>query len=155
MHWITRERVRVGRIGCAWLITRFIDRDAELHFVPGAQLEAEAARLGATIFHEHGSELARKGDVSSFEAVLARYDLTGDPALVLLGQIVNTADIKTSPYRRPEGAGLKAVTDGLLVLHEDDRALCEAGFRVYDALYAYCEEQIRLGRGASPGHPPA
>ncbi|MFO7169456.1 MAG: chromate resistance protein [Chloroflexota bacterium] len=142
MRWITRERVRVGRIGCAWLITRFIDREAELYFVPGAQLRAEAERLGATIFHEHGSELARRGDVSSFEVVMERYGLTGDPALVLLGQIVNTADIRTSPYKRPEGAGLKAITDGLLLLHEDDRAVCEAGFRVYDALYAYCKAQI-------------
>jgi hypothetical protein len=147
MRWITRERVRVGRIGCAWLITRFIDPDAELFFVPGAQLEAEATRLGATIFHEHGSELSRVGDVSSFEAVIARYNLGADPALALLGRIVNTADIKTGPYKRPEGAGLKATTDGLLLLHPgDDNALCRDGFRVYDALYAYCGEQVRLGR---------
>jgi hypothetical protein len=143
MRWITRERVRVGRIGCAWLITRFIDPEAELFFVPGQRLASEAERLGATIFHEHGSELSRKGDVSSFEAVIARYELGGDDALALLGQIVNTADIKTSPYKRPEGAGLKAVTDGLLLLHQDDHELCAAGFRVYDALYAYCREQVR------------
>jgi hypothetical protein len=147
VRWITRERVRVGRIGCAWLITRFIDQEAELYFVPGQQLQAEAKRLGATIFHEHGSELSRRGDVSSFEAVLQRYDLAGDPALALLGQIVNTADIKTSPYRRPEGAGLKAVTDGLLLLHDDDRALCEAGFAVYDALHAYCRQLVDTGKG--------
>jgi hypothetical protein len=143
VRWITRERVRVGRIGCAWLITRFIDPAAELYFVPGPQLTSEAARLGATIFHEHGSELARRGDVSSFEAVIARYGLTGDPALVLLGQIVNTADIKASPYRRPEGAGLRAIADGLLLLHADDHAVCEAGFRAYDALYAYCAETLK------------
>ncbi|HWQ16189.1 MAG TPA: chromate resistance protein ChrB domain-containing protein [Roseiflexaceae bacterium] len=143
MRWITRERVRVGRIGCAWLITRFIDPAAELYFVPGPQLASEAARLGATIFHEHGSELARRGDISSFEVVLERYGLASDPALALLGQIVNTADIKTSPYRRPEGAGLKAITDGLLLLHADDHAVCEAGFRVYEALYAYCRSTLK------------
>jgi hypothetical protein len=147
MRWITRERVRVGRIGCAWLITRFIDAEAEFFFVSGAQLDAEATRLDAKVFHEHGSGLSRVGDVSSFEAVIARYNLGGDPALALLGQIVNTADIKTSPYKRPEGAGLRAVTDGLLLLHpEDDHTLCREGFRVYDALYAYCIEQVRLGR---------
>lgn len=148
MRWITRERVRVGRIGCAWLITRFIDPQAELFFVPGAQLAAEAERLGATVFHERGSELSRVGDVSSFEAVVARYGLAADPAVALLAQIVNTADIKTSPFKRPEGAGLKAVTDGLLLLHSDDHAVCEAGFRVYDALYAYCQEQVRRHTGA-------
>jgi hypothetical protein len=147
LRWITRERARVGRIGCAWLITRFIDPEAELFFVPGAQLAPEAERLGATIFHEHGSGLDRRGDVSSFEAVIGRYGLGADPALGLLAQIVNTADIKTSPYKRPEGAGLRATTDGLLVIHpDDDHALCEIGFRVYDALYAYCGELLRAGR---------
>ena len=99
MKWITRERIRVGRIGCAWLIKRFIDPQAEFFFVPGPQLREEAGRLGATLFHVEGSELARQGDVSSFEVVMQRYGLGGDAALALLGKIVNTADIKTSPYR--------------------------------------------------------
>jgi hypothetical protein len=146
MRWITRERIRVGRIGCAWLITRFIDPEAELYFVPGPQLSDEAERLGAIAFHVEGSALARQGDRSSFEVMLQRYELTSDPALALLGRIVNTADIRQSPYRQPEGPGLKAITEGLLLVHTDDHALCAAGGQVYDALYAYCQEQVRRGR---------
>lgn len=146
MKWITRERIRVGRIGCAWLIKRFIDPQAEFSFVPGPQLREEAGRLGATIFHVEGSELARQGDVTSFEVVMQRYGLGGDAALALLGKIVNTADIKTSPYRQPEGYGLRATTDGLLLLHADDHALLEAGMHVYDALYAYCQDMVRRGK---------
>jgi hypothetical protein len=151
MRWITRERIRVGRMGCAWLIVRFIDPAAELYFVPGAQLSAEAERLGAIPFHVEGSGLARQGDRSSFEVMLQRYGLGDDPALALLGRIVTTADIRQSSYREPEGPGLKAITEGLLVLHADDHTLYEAAGRVYDALYAYCQEQVRRGsRAAAP-----
>jgi hypothetical protein len=146
MKWITRERIKVGRIGCAWLIKRFVDPEAEFFFVPGGQLQAEAERLSTTPFHVDGSGLERQGHTSSFEVVLERYGLTGDPALVLLGRIVNTADIKQSPYGQPEGPGLRAITDGLLLLHADDHALNEAGGRVYDALYAYCQDMIRRGK---------
>jgi len=146
MKWITRERIKVGRIGCAWLIKRFVDPEAEFFFVAGGALQAEAERLGATPFHVDGSGLARQGLTSSFEVVMERYGLTGDPALALLGRIVNTADIKQSPYGQPEGAGLRAITDGLLLLHADDHALNEAGGRVYDALYAYCQDMIRRGK---------
>jgi len=155
MHWATREHLRVGRIGCAWLIKRFIDPDAEFHFLPGGQLHAEAERLGATLFHVEGTPLARHGNISSFEAVLAAYNLTGDPALVLLGRIVNTADIAQSPYQQPEGAGLRAVADERTRLYADDHALQAAGSQVYDALYAYCQEQVRRGKpygaAANPG----
>jgi len=94
MKWATREHIRVGRMGCAWLIERFIDPGAEFVFLPGGQLRAEAGRLGATLFHAEGAELSRQGDVSSFEAVLRRYDLTGDPALVLLPPEASAEDIR-------------------------------------------------------------
>ena len=146
MHWITREHLRVGRMGCAWLITTFIDPAAEFHFLPGAQLRSEAERLGATLFHVEGSGLARQGELSSFEAVLRQYGLTGDPALVLLGRIVTTADIKQSPYKQPEGPGLRAIADGLALQYADDQLLFQAGCRVYAALYAYCQDMIRRGK---------
>ncbi|HMP43162.1 MAG TPA: chromate resistance protein, partial [Roseiflexaceae bacterium] len=79
--------------------------------------------------------------------LLERYDLAAEPALSMLGQIVNTADIRQSPYARPEGAGLKAITEGLRLVQPDDEALRVAGLVVFDALYAYCGEQLRLGRG--------
>jgi hypothetical protein len=146
MKWMTREHLRVGRMGCAWLIKRFIDPGAEFYFLPGGQLRAEAERLGARLFHADGAELARQGDTSSFEVVLQHYHLTDDPALALLGRIVNTADIKQSRYKQPEGAGLRAIADGLTLLYPDDHALNEAGSRVYDALYAYCQDMIRRGK---------
>ncbi len=146
MKWMTKEYMRVGRMGCAWLIKRFIDPAAEFVFLPGSQLRAEAERLGATLFHADGAELARRGDVSSFEVVIEHYRLASDPALVLLGRIVNTADIKQSRYRQPEGPGLRAIADGLGLQYTDDHRLNEAGMRLYDALYAYCQDMIRRGK---------
>src|SRR5215510_5173341 len=151
MKWITRERPKVGRLGCAWLIRRFIDPDAEFYFVAGRDVQVGAERLGATPYHADGAELSRQGDVSSVEVVMRHYDLESDPALVLLGRIVNVADIKQSRYDQPEGAGLRAITDGLQLCYADDHALNEAGGRVYDALYAYCQEMIRRGKLAG-GH---
>src|SRR5262245_32320352 len=89
MKWITRERPKVGRLGCAWLIRRFIDPEAEFYFVAGKDVRAEAERLDATPFHADGAELSRQGDVSSVEVVMRRYGLESDPALALLGRIVN------------------------------------------------------------------
>jgi hypothetical protein len=146
MHWITRDRPRVGRIGCAWLIRRFVDRDATFHFVPGPQLASAAERLGATIFHVEGSELSRHGDTSSFEAVIEHYTLGNEPALQLLARIVNTADITRSPFQQPEGAGLRAILDGVLLLDADDHAVLAIGMQVYDALYAYCQDMVRRGK---------
>ena len=146
MHWITKEHIRVGRMGCAWLIKRFVDPAAEFAFLPSSQLHAEAVRLGATLFHAEGAELTRRGDVSSFEVVLEHFGLTSNPALALLGRIVNTADIKQSRFKQPEGYGLRAIADGLGLQYDDDHALNEAGGRVYDALYAYCQEMIRRGK---------
>jgi hypothetical protein len=146
MRWITRERPRVGRLGCAWLIKTFVDPAAEFFFVAGRDVPVEAERLGATPFHADGAELVRQGDVSSFEVVMQRYGLAEDPALGLLGRIVNTADIKQSRYRQPEGPGLRAITDGLLLIYDDDQALNAVGGRVYDALYAYCQDMVRRGK---------
>ena len=151
MKWMTKEHIRVGRMGCAWLIRRFVDPAAEFVFLPGSQLRAEADRLGATLFHAEGAELARRGDVSSFEVVLEHFGLTSDPALMLLGRIVNTADIKQSRYRQPEGPGLRAIADGLALQYTDDYALNEAGGRLYDALYAYCQDMIRRGKPEGAG----
>jgi hypothetical protein len=146
MKWITRERPKVGRLGCAWLIRRFIDPDAEFYFVAGRDVQVEAERLGATPFHTEGAGLSRQGDVSSVEVVMRHYGLEADPALALLGRIVNVADIAQSRYNQPEGPGLRAITDGLLLCHADDHVVNEAGARVYDALYAYCQDMIRRGK---------
>jgi hypothetical protein len=133
-------------MGCAWLIKHFIDQDALFYFVAGSELTAKAAELQATAFHTEGVPLTRHGNVSSFEVVMQHYQLDSNPALVLLGKIVNTADIATSPYQQPEGYGLRAIADGLVLRSSSDEERNLAGFAIYDALYAYCQEMVRRGK---------
>ncbi len=152
MDWLTRERPKVGRVGCAWVIRRFIDSEAQFHFASGAQLEAEAARIGATIYHVPGSTLSRRGDSASFEVTCQEYGLTErDPALVLLCRIVNTADIPRGPTQEPEGPGLRAIIDGLLFVEAADQVVLDQGGRVFEALYAYCADQVRRRGSAAAG----
>jgi len=92
MKWITRERVKVDRVACPWLIRKFIDKDAEFLFVPTDQVMEVAEREGAIPYDVKGVELGHHGKECSFEAILKQYHLTGDSALVLLGKIVNGAD---------------------------------------------------------------
>ena len=155
MRWVTREQVRVGRMGCAWLITRFIDPEAEILTVPGPEVIPTAERTSATPFHAHGVALKRQGDRSSFEVMLAAYHLDGNPALALLGQIVNTADVHPSPFNRSEGAGLKAITDGFTALFATDAERLRAGAEVFDGLYRYCQQVVERadagGAASAPG----
>ena len=140
MKWVTREQVRVGRMGCSWLIRRFIDPEAEIIFVPRERVLPAAEELGATAFHEAGTGLGKSGDKSSFEVMLEAYNLTGDPALVLLGKIVGTADVPTSPWQQPEGPGMKALTEGILAAYPTDDERIDAARGAFDAFYAYCQE---------------
>src|SRR3954454_18235933 len=89
MKWITREKVKVDRVACPWLIKKFVDKDAEFVFVPGEKVMAEAKRLDAIPYDVKDVELGHHGKECSFEAILKKYELTGDPALMLLGRIVN------------------------------------------------------------------
>ena len=147
MKWITREHVKVDRVACPWLITRFVDKDAEFYFVPADQVMSEAARLGATPYDVKGVELGHKGKECSFDAIVRKYDLTHDPALVLLGRIVNGADTDNTLWSQPEGAGLQAIAEGFRHLgYRDDHEINAAERIVYDALYAYCQEMVRQGK---------
>lgn len=147
MKWITREHVNVDRVACPWLIKNHVDKDAEFFFVPADQVDAEAKRLGATPFDVPGVELGHHGKECSFEAILKSYNLTGDPALVLLGKIVNGADTDNTLWNQPEGPGLKAIADGFRRLgYESDDQINKAEWIVYDALYAYCREMVRQGK---------
>ena len=147
MKWITREKVKVDRVACPWLIRKFVDQDAEFHFVPADKVLEEAEHLGATPFDVKGVELGHHGKECSFDAVLRKYDLAGDSALVLLAKIVNGADTDNSLWNQPESIGLKAVAEGFRHLgYADDHALNAAEWIVYDALYAYCKEMIRRGK---------
>jgi len=116
MKWITREHVKVDRVACPWLIRKFVDKEAEFYFVPLDRLMIEAKRLGAIPFDAPDVELGHYGKECSFEAILKKYSLGKDPALVLLGKIVNGADTDNTLYRQPEGPGLAAISEGFLHL---------------------------------------
>ncbi len=152
MKWITREHVKVDRVACPWLIRKFLDKDAEFYFVPTEQITGEAKRLEAIPFDAPDVELGHHGKECSFEAILKKYSLGKDPALVLLGKIVNGADTDNTLYRQPEGPGLAAIAEGFRHLgFKNDHKINAAEWIVYDALYAYCQEMIRRGKaeGAS------
>ena len=147
MKWITRERVKVDRVACPWLIKKFVDRNAEFIFVPADKVSAEAKRLDAIPYDVKDVELGHHGKECSFEAILKKYKLANDRALMLLGRIVNGADTDNTLYHQPEGLGLEAIAEGFRHLgFPDDHALNAAEWIVYDALYAYCQEMIRQGK---------
>jgi hypothetical protein len=147
MKWITRVNVKVDRVACPWLIRKFVDEGAEFHFVAADQVMSEAERLGAIPYDVKGVELGHHGKECSFEAILKKYGLTEDLALVLLGKIVNGADTDNTLWNQPEGAGLHAIAEGFRLLgYKDDHEINAAEWIVYDALYAYCREMVRQGK---------
>jgi hypothetical protein len=147
MKWITREYVKVDRVACPWLIKKFVDKDAEFIFVPSDKVMDEAKRLDAIPFDVKNVELGHHGKERSFEAILKKYKLTADSALVLLGKIVNGADTDNTLYQQPEGPGLEAIAEGFRHLgYKDDRAVNAAEWIIYDALYAYCQEMVKQGK---------
>jgi hypothetical protein len=142
MKWITRERVKVDRVACPWLIRRFVDPEAEFLFVPADRVTERAAAESAVPFDVPNVELGHHEGRCSFEAILDKYALGSDPALALLGRIVNGADTDNSLWRQPEGPGLAAIAEGFRHLgFADDHEILKAEWIVYDALYAYCREK--------------
>ncbi|MBI2205582.1 MAG: chromate resistance protein [Candidatus Rokubacteria bacterium] len=139
MKWITRERARVDRIACPWLIARFIDTAPEFLFVPAADVMAGARREGAIPFDVPGVELGHHGDRCSFDAFLDTYKLT-DPALVALAEIVRGADTDAR-HLTPESPGLYALATGFQQTARDDFDNMARQFPAYDALYAYCRQR--------------
>lgn len=148
MKWITRQHVKVDRVACPWLIKKFVDPEAQFLFVPADQVMVIAEREQATPFDVAGVELGHHGQECSFEAILKKYKLTdNNPALALLGKIVNGADTDNTLWNQPEGAGLEAIAEGFRHLgYADDHAVNAAEWIVYDALYAYCQTAIQRGR---------
>ena len=136
MKWITRERPKIDRIACPWLITHFIDPAPEFLYVPAAQVLALAASLGATPYDIPGVEMSHVGERCSFDAFLAKYGLT-QPALQQLALIVRGADTSRLDLT-PQSAGLYALSLGLSQCHTDDHAMLAHGLVMYDALYAWC-----------------
>src|SRR5436305_12662155 len=112
MKWITRERVKVDRVACSWLIRKFIDPEAEFLFVPSEEVMAVAERDRAVPYDVKGVELGHHGKECSFDALVKKYELGQDPAMVLLAKIVNGADTDNSLWNQPEAAGLTAIAAG-------------------------------------------
>ncbi len=139
MRWITRENAKVDRVACPWLIRRFVDPRAEFLFVPADAVMAEAGRTGAIPYDVPGVELGHVDGRCSFESIVMKYGLGGDPALARLATIVHAADVAEDLGRSPEGAGLKAIAHGFAtVWGRDDALKIELQTPVYDALYAWC-----------------
>jgi len=138
MKWITRERPKIDRVACPWLIARFIDAEAEFIFAAPDQVKRLAQELGATPFDVEGVELSHDGPLCSFDALLHKYGLT-NPALAELALIVRGADTAHLELA-PQAAGLLAISLGLSRLFADDHEQLRHGFVIYDALYAWAAQ---------------
>ncbi len=139
MKWVTRERPKIDRVACPWLIRRFVDPQAEFLYVPPEQVMAVAERDGAIPYDVANVELGHHGDECSFDAIIRKYNLT-DPALQRLALIVRGADTDAKDLT-PQSRGLDAIGEGFRLTFQDDHELLERELPVYDALYAYCQQQ--------------
>jgi len=150
MKWVTRERPKIDRIACPWLIARFIDREPEFLFVPPGDVLA-VARDGAAIPYDVPNvELSHVGELCSFDAFLRKYRLGDDAALAELAVIVRGADTGR-PELAAQAPGLLAVSLGLSHLYRDDHEMLTHGMVIYDALYAW----LRHARGETHTWNPA
>ena len=140
MKWITRSHVHVDRVACPWLITRFIDSEAEFIFVPKSQVDTVAKRESATPFDAPGVELGHHDGLCSFETIIRKYELT-DKALLRMAKIIHAAD--TDEFETdPLAAGLEAIAVGYSLRFPDDRENLDHQFDMYDALYAWCRLEV-------------
>lgn len=137
LQWITRSHVHVDRVACPWLITRFIDSDAEFLFVPANQIETVAKETGAIPFDAPGVELGHVDGRCSFESIIVKYGLK-EPGLLRLAKIVHAADVAEDIDSDPIARGLEAIASGYSLRFPEDMENLERQFEVYDALYAWC-----------------
>jgi len=141
MKWVTRARPKTDRIACPWLITKFIDPDAEILYVPADQVLDVASREEAVSFDAPGARYDHRDGKCTFEVLIDDHDLTSDAALVRLARIVHAADIAADLGTDPAGPGLLAIGLGGLDVEDDDHRLLDRATFVYDALYAWCQSQ--------------
>lgn len=136
MKWLTRSHVHVDRVACPWLISRFIDSEAEFLFVPASQIEKTAKETSAIPFDAPGAALGHHNGECSFQTIVKTYNLK-DPALILMAEIVGCADTDRVADH-PVAAGLEAIATGYSLRFPDDSKNLGLQFQVYDALYAWC-----------------
>jgi len=135
MKWITRERPKIDRIACPWLIKNFIDRDAEFIYVPKEKVFYKAKELNAIPYDIPGAEYSHEGDRCTFDFILKKHELI-QPALLQLAEIVRGADTNRFDLA-PQAAGLWAISAGLSYNYKDDFEQLEVGMKLYDALYSW------------------
>ena len=148
MDWVTRERPKIDRIACPWLILRFIDAQAQFHYVPADRVLGIATQTGAIPYDIPGVELTHVGELCSFDAFLKKYQLD-DPALAQLATIVRGADTSRLDLA-PQSAGLYAISLGLSATITDDHEMLRHGLVMYDALYAWCTALQNETHGLPP-----
>ena len=144
MKWVTRERPKIDRIACPWLIARFIDKEPEFLYVPANQVRKVAAETGAVPYDIPGVEMTHDGELCSFDAFIKKHQLK-DPALDQLAMIVRGADTSRLDLT-PESPGLYAISLGLSHRYADDHEMLKHGLVMYDALYAWCQSCCKENR---------
>jgi len=142
MKWITREHPRVDRVACPWLIERFVDKQAEFIYVPSDQVASEAQKRSATPYDIKDVELGHHGPECSFDALVHKYGLDKDPAMVYMAKVIRGADTADKTIT-PESQGVEAILDGIRHLHyPNDQKQRETSRPLLDALYAYCQKKV-------------
>ena len=141
MKWITRSHVHVDRIACPWLITRFIDSEAEFLYVPASQIEKVVAETGAIPYDAPGVELGHVDGRCSFESIIVKYGLK-EPGLLRMAKIVHAADVSEDIDTEPIARGLEAIASGYSLRFPEDLENMEHQLGVYDALYAWCRMDV-------------
>jgi hypothetical protein len=144
MKWVTREHPRTDRIACPWLIRKFIDPEAEIVYVPPAEVLDYAEREGAISFDAPGAKYTHRDGKCSFETIVEEYGIT-DPATALIARIVHGADVSDERDVTPQSRGLEAIADGFALLELDDQRQLELELPVYDALYAWAQHEVAAG----------
>jgi len=146
VKWVTRKNANVDRIACPWLIRKFVDTNPEFIYVPTEQVLEVAEREQAIPYDVKDVELGHVDGRCSFESIMMKYRLT-DAALQKLAKIVHGADVAADIGIVPEAAGLKAIAHGFALVHgDDDHEKIRLETPLYDALYAWCQQQVAQGR---------
>jgi hypothetical protein len=141
MLWVTRSHIHVDRVACPWLITRFIDSEADFLFVPNSQVEKTVEETGAIPFDAPGVELGHVDGRCSFESIILKYGLK-EPGLLRLAKIVHSADVDADMDNDPIARGLEAIASGFSLRFPEDSENLAHQFDVYDALYAWCRMDV-------------
>ena len=137
MKWITRERPKIDRIACPWLIKKFVDHEAEFIYVPGDKVFDEATKLNAIAYAIPGAEYSHYGDECTFDFIVKKHQITDD-AVLQIATIVRGADTHRFDLAR-QAAGLWAISSGLSVNYENDQEQLKIGMIIYDALYSWAK----------------